>query len=40
MNATTAVRAPQTARSREHLVTELFRYVQDELAARESGMWL
>jgi hypothetical protein len=32
--------APHPIRSREQLVTELVRYVQDELAARASGMWL
>ena len=43
MNATTATRATRAhrpTRTREQLVTELDRYVEDELDARASGMWL
>ena len=42
MNATTTstARAPHATRTHEQLVTELARYVADELAARASGMWL
>jgi len=41
MDATTnGARAPDATRTHEQLVTELARYVDDELAARASGMWL